>query len=70
MALRSFVGSHRGLVLWRQGVGVAVPARIPRGDSVDGVVGRRAPGLEIRWKILVSRHKQTQQADLSKLPYF
>lgn len=51
-------------------MGVAVPARIPRGDSVDGVVGRRAPGLEIRWKILVSRHKQTQQADLSKLPYF
>lgn len=49
MARRSFVGSHSGGVLWGQGVGGTVPARMPRGASVDGETGRRALGLEIRW---------------------
>lgn len=51
------MGSHSGGVLCRQGVEGTVPARMPRGASVDGTAGRRALGLEIKWKIDMIKKK-------------
>lgn len=55
------MGSHSGGLLCRQGVGATVPARMPRGASVDGALGRRALGLEIIGKIWYFKNTKKEQ---------